>query len=440
MSARRNGWPRLRWWHGLLALAVLFLLGGLAWPWSASAYYVERAGRALASGRAGPQVERQLDRALRWDPHNAQAYRLRAQLYERQGKRIAATEALAGYVALRPANPQGLWALATACEELSALELAGVAGQPCGRDDEGRQAVLARLWQSAGYSAATLAEGGEELLRDGKLEEAEVFYRRALVLNPEEPSAWYGLGEVREARGQREAALEAYGRAAAAGTDDRVAARGHYRRGQILAASGQWVGAAAELALAVVLMPKQGEYRVEYGWTLYRAGEPVAVAIAQLKIAAGLNPSNPWPHVYLARIAFAEQDCDAMLAQAEDAVAAQPGQAAGWLLQGQALDRLGRLAEAEVALHRALELAPENAATHDALGHVLAQEGDLAAAVAAYERAVTLVPQNTAYLLRLANTYRANGQTDQARETYRRVLELEPGNPTATRALEGMAP
>jgi tetratricopeptide (TPR) repeat protein len=433
-------WPRLRWWHGLLAFAVLSLLVWLAWPWSASAYYVERAGRALASGTAGSQVERQLDQALHWDPHNAQAYRLRAQLYEQQGRHIAATEALAGYVTLRPANPQGLWALATACEELSISELARVAGQPCGRDDEGRKGALARLWRSAGYSAATLAQGGDELLRDSKLQEAEVFYQRALVLNPEEPAAWYGLGEVRDAHGQREAALEAYGRAAAAGTDAGVAARAHYRRGQILAAAGQWQEAAAELAQAVALMPEQGAYHVDYGWYVYRAGEPVAEAVAQLEIAARLNPSNPWPHVYLARIAFAEQDYDAMLAHAEDAVAAQPGQAPGWLLQGQALDRLGRLAEAEVALHRARELAPENAAAHDALGHVLAQKGDLAAAVAAYERAVTLAPQNTAYLLRLANTYRANGQADQARQTYRRVLELEPGNPAAMQALKALAP
>jgi protein O-GlcNAc transferase len=440
MSARRNGWPRLRWWHGLLALAVLSLLGGLAWPWSASAYYVERAGRALASGRAGPQVERQLDRALRWDPHNAQAYRLRARFYEQQGQHIAATEALAAYVALRPANPRGLWALATACEELSALELAGVAGQPCGRDDEGRQVVLARLWRSAGYSAATLAEGGDELLQDGKLQEAEVFYQRALVLNPEEPFAWYGLGEVREARGQWEAALEAYGRATAAGTNASVAARGHYRRGQILAAAGRWKEAAAELAQAVALMPKQGAYHLDYGWYVYRAGEPTATAVAELEAAAGLMPHNPAPYLRLASIAFAEQDYETMLAYAQEAIEVQPKQAWGWLFQGQALDRLGRLGEAEGALRRTLELAPGEAAAHDALGHVLTQKGDLAAAVAAYERAVTLAPQNTAYLLRLANTYRANGQTDQVRETYRRVLELDPGNPDATQALEGMAP
>ncbi len=440
MNTSRDDAHRLRWWHLLLALAGLSLLVGLAWPWAASAYNVERAGRGLALGTVDPRVERQLDQALRWDPRNAQAYRLRAQLYQRQGQASAAAGALGNYVALRPADPVGLWALAVACEELPTQELAEVSGQPCGSDDDSRQVVLAWLWQAAGYTAVSLAEAGDDLRRDGKLKEAQQFYQRALMLSPEEPAAWYGLGAIREAAGQREAALEAYEQAAAAGADISMTARAHHRRGQILADARQWDAAAAALAQAVALMPGQGAYHLDYGWYLYMGGAPIDTAVGELEVAASLMPNNPSPHLRLARIAFAQQEYEAMLAHAEASVAVQPGQAWGWLYQGQALDSLRRLAEAEAALRQALELAPENAAAHDALGHVLAQTGDLAAAIAACERAVALAPENVDYHLRLANNYRANGQADRAREAYRRVLALDPGNSVATQALEGMTP
>lgn len=146
MNARQRGRHGIRWWRGLLVLVGVALLVWLAWPWAASAYSVERAGRWLAADRAGPAVERQLDRALRWDPYNAQAYRLRAQLYKGQGQHIAAVEALAGYVALRPADPLGHWALATACEGLATSDLVWGDGQPCGYDEDSRRAALVRLW------------------------------------------------------------------------------------------------------------------------------------------------------------------------------------------------------------------------------------------------------------------------------------------------------
>jgi tetratricopeptide (TPR) repeat protein len=430
----------MHWWRGLLVLAGVALGVWLAWPWAASAYSVERAGRWLAADGAGPAVERQLDRALRWDPHNAQVYRLRAQLYEQQGKPIAAVEALAGYVALRPADPLGRWALATACAGLKTTDLARVAGQPCGHDDESRQAALAGLLRAAGYSAASLADAGNELRQDGNLAEAEVFYRRAVLLDSGAAAAWYGLGQVREARGQREAALEAYGRATAAAGQGTLVARAHYRRGQMLANVGRWDEAAAELARAVDLVPGQGEYHYEYGWYLYKAGQSEDVVIAELETAARLMPRSPWPHVRLAGVALAEQDYTGMLARARDAVRVKSDEATGWLLQGQALARIGRLEEAKTSLYHAAELAPGEAAIYAELAYTFREGGDLEATIEAYKQAVKLEPDSVDYQLRLADTYRANGQAPEARDTYRRVLELDPGNPVATQALEGIVP
>jgi tetratricopeptide (TPR) repeat protein len=164
------------------------------------------------------------------------------------------------------------------------------------------------------------------------------------------------------------------------------------------------------------------------------------VVIAELEMAARLMPRSPWPHVRLAGVALARQDYDGMLAHAQEAVGIKPDQAMGWLLQGQALARLGRLKEAEASVSRAIELAPDQAAGYAELAYARREGGDLKAAIEAYEQAVALEPDSVDYQLRLAHAYRANGQVPDARDAYRRVLELDPGNPVATQALQGIAP
>ncbi|GEM_PF-2157304 len=436
---RRHG----RRWRGYLAVGLILLaLGLFLFPWTASACFVEQAGRHLdLNSPAGDQAAGQaLQRALRLFPGNAQAYRLLAVLHERQGDRPAMAEALARYLALRPRNPLGHWQLASACERVSASELKGIAGQPCGDDEAGRQAALVRLWRGAGQSAASFVQAGDRQQRDRNWAEAEVFYRRALTLDPQAATAWYGLGELYRAQGEAERALEAYSQAVALTSDSRLAASAHARRGRLLAEAGRWAEAGAALAQAVALVPDEGQYHLDYGWYLFKAGGHNQEAEAELRRAADLLPGNPWPYLRLADLAYAREDYAAMLDLAQHAVRLQPGQFWAWFSQGRALRRLNRLDEAGQALRHAIELAADQPGPHAELGGIFRQQGRLDEAIAEYEQAVALAPQNVAYRLGLAAAYRADGQTAQAIETYRRVLELDPENSVALQALRDLEP
>jgi hypothetical protein len=68
-----------------------------------------------------------------------------------------------------------------------------------------------------GYIAKTLAQiaeaRGDQPARQEYLEEAERFYSHALQLDPREPGAWNGLGNVRAMLGDHDAAIESYERA-----------------------------------------------------------------------------------------------------------------------------------------------------------------------------------------------------------------------------------
>lgn len=432
---------RSRCWLGylLVAIVALTLLVGLLFPWGISAYYVELAGRKLDADEPTDVMhhaaKRQLGQALLWHPENAQAYRLLAWLYEQQSDWAAAAEAWAEYAALRPRDPQGFWELAVACERLRGSELLLVSGRPCGVDEEGRQAVLSWLWGQAGQSAGSFVRAGDNLYKNKDWSQAIAYYRRAVVLEPESAAAWYGLGEVYRMRNDTGAALEAYALVVAFGPDVPWAASAHSRRGKVLAGAQRWVEASEELAQAVSLMPDEGQYHLDYGWYLGKAGE-YQKARVELTSAITLLPDNAWPHVRLAELDFAEKDYAGMLTHAQLAIGVDPELFWGWLFQSRALRYLNRLVEAEAAARRAVELVPDKGGPYAELGHALRRQNRLNEAIKEYKRAITLVPDNAWYHLYLGNAYRADGQVEQAIEEYRRTVELDPGNSAARQALE----
>lgn len=429
-----------RWLGYLLAVIVtLTLLVGLFFPWGASAYYVELAGRKLdtdePTGAMYRAVERQLRQALLWHPENAQAYRLLARLYEQQADWMAVAEAWAEYVALRPTDPQGFWELAMACERLDVSELTLVSSRPCGVDEEGRQAVLSWLWGQAGQSAGSFVRAGDNLYKSKNWSQAIAYYRRALVLEPESAAAWYGLGEVYRMRGETEAALEAYARAVALGPDVPWAASAHSRRGKILADAQRWVEASGELAQAVDLVPGEGQYRLDYGWYLGKAGEHQKARV-ELTSAVALLPDNPWPYLRLAELDFVEKDYAGMLTHTHLAIRVNPELFQGWVLQSRALRYLNRLVEAEAAARRAVELAPDKGGPYAELGHALGRQNHLDEAIKEYKQAIALAPDNAWYHLYLGNAYQTEGQIELAKEEYQLALELDPDNSAVRRALE----
>lgn len=129
-------WLRNGWFFWLFVA----LLAALAFPHLVSAYHLEAGGRAL--DQIGESVNQQsgeltnsrletailhLQKALKWEPDNAQAYRLMGRLYRGQGDDVAAAEALTRYTELRPDNPLGHMELAQTYEAIEAEMQAMVA-------------------------------------------------------------------------------------------------------------------------------------------------------------------------------------------------------------------------------------------------------------------------------------------------------------------------
>ncbi len=120
----------------------------------------------------------------------------------------------------------------------------------------------------------------------------------------------------------------------------------------------------------------------------------------------------------LGRIADAE-------AALRKAVALQPDFAQGHLNLGQALELQGKYAEAETSFGRAVALKPELADGHDALGRLCQLRGDMQAAIAHHQRAIQLQPSRLSTYLSLGRALHQMGGLDAAAENIEHALGLD---------------
>jgi len=114
----------VRWlcWIAFIAASLLILV--LVTPYLVSAYHLEAGGRALDNPELLaynplPALEH-LQKAIEWQPDNAQAYRLLAKVHRAQGDLLAAIETLTRYTELRPDNPLAHIELAEVYEAIEA--------------------------------------------------------------------------------------------------------------------------------------------------------------------------------------------------------------------------------------------------------------------------------------------------------------------------------
>ncbi|MDJ1170142.1 tetratricopeptide repeat protein [Roseofilum sp. BLCC_M154] len=104
----------------------------------------------------------------------------------------------------------------------------------------------------------------------------------------------------------------------------------------------------------------------------------------------------------------------------------QPDNAIAYYNLGIALKNQGKLMEAVESYRRALELNPQYAIAYNNLGIVLYDQGKLMEAVESYRQALELNPQLAIAYLNLGNVLRDQGKLMEAVQSYNRAIELNP--------------
>ena len=200
---------------------------------------------------------------------------------------------------------------------------------------------------------------GYEYSRQGRLDEAEEAYERAIAVKPDFDLGHFNLARLHGKQGRAERAIEMYRR-------------------------------------AIELRPDYDDAYFNLGIELGRLGRH-AEAIRALEAAIEARPDFPEAHynlgIALARLGRLEEATEAM----DSALAGRPDYPEARLSLGAVLRRLGRPADAVAQLRTVLASDPGHAEAHYEMGRALADLGDPEGAAEAYSAAGQLLGQRQRY-------------------------------------------
>jgi tetratricopeptide (TPR) repeat protein/cell division protein FtsB len=170
--------------------------------------------------------------------------------------------------------------------------------------------------------------------------------------------------------------------------------------------------------------------------SLPRGCEPQAIAL--LERASEAYPADFWIHYQLGRMNHDLKRLEAEVRHYTAARALRPQNSVIWVNHGFALSAQGKLDEAIVCFHQAIELDSKNWMAYLNLGSVLGDQGKLDEAVVWHRKAIALAPKGDA-LVDLVNTSVAavlnenlggdlaqQGKLDEAIAYLHKAIELDP--------------
>lgn len=290
----------------------------------------------------------------------------------------------------------------------------------------------------------------------------------ALRCDPDNGGVWLQQGLLLRGQGDHAGARAAFERAVALRP---ASALPRMELGDQLRIDGDLAAAVEHYAAAVSLPDRPASLFHRLGLTLEGLGL-LEDAIAAYDCSVELQPE----HSYGSKLN--RGNCCAGLQRWEEALASYalataelPEQALAWIGRGQALGQLGRAAEAEEALRRAIALdaatatpwrelvslhfgdaaqavtlcdealarEPDHAVTWSTKGSALNNLGRFAEAHACYERAIALDPNSWHAHYCQACTYALQGDREAALAAAARTVALEPAHKATLRAEADLA-
>jgi tetratricopeptide (TPR) repeat protein len=215
---------------------------------------------------------------------------------------------------------------------------------------------------------------------------AASLYRRALDLDPKDIAAARGLGRAMSELSDKSAARIAFGRAIEI---DPSSADARNDLGVFLFRSDELDRAVEELIEAVRLDGSRPVYHENLG-RAYRKKGMSKESERELADAARLAPNDASVWTALGQVRAAQNELDEAATAFSTALSLDPLSEEAATALGSALASAGKLSEAEIALERAIEANTKSPALWNNLGVARARRGDYAGAVEAFQKALAL--------------------------------------------------
>ncbi len=268
----------------------------------------------------------------------------------------------------------------------------------------------------------------------GRLDDAELVYRKTLSVQPNNPDALHLLGVIYFQKGDLESSQRLISKAIEENPSN---PNFHNNLGNTLRESGQKVQAELSYRVALDLDPGNADAHANLAIVLRdlkRRDE--AIEFCQKSIE--LNPKIPQPYNTLGNLFCEVMEWEKAEKAYKKALEIQPFPEAFNNL-GNVLKDLGRLDEAVFSYQNAVSLNPGYAEAFNNLGNVLKLLNQLEEAKEAYDKAVEIWPEFSEAHYNLGILFKELGHWAAAEKEYRLATELDPSNHSAKHMLSALS-
>ncbi|MCT7975657.1 tetratricopeptide repeat protein [Laspinema olomoucense] len=404
-------------------------------PNSAASY--KNLGTALQRKGKIKEAQQSYLKAIKINPNFAAAYANLGSLYGQQGQWEAA---IASYQRAININPKFAGAYRNLAKVWTQLKKPAEAAD-CW--------YLAWSLEPEKFSAVECVNLGNALVQQREMTRAIACYRYALELNPNLVGVYHNLEEALKRQGKvEEAAI--YGRKAvelgmnsgefrqdASPRNGRKTGRDAWGEdaealvhlGEYYYQKGQFVEAIAACEKAVSVQPNLA--------VAYKILGNARLALRQLEAAQqcylkALEIQPDFAEVYgnLGTVLAQQQNWEKAILAYQKALELQPTFAGAYRNLAKVLERVGKAQEAAICRYRALSLEPLEMTAEDCvkLGNSLIIQGKSEEAIACYQRAVELNPQLSPAYHNLGEIFSNQQQWEAAVTAYRQAIEVKAEN------------
>jgi predicted O-linked N-acetylglucosamine transferase (SPINDLY family) len=285
------------------------------------------------------------------------------------------------------------------------------------------EAVCRHVLSQAPSDSEALLNLGVVLQMQERHEEAIATYNRAIGVEPNLPRAFCNRGNALLALGRKEEALASLNQAIGLDPDYAWA---FVNRALTFRDLGRRDEALADAGRATALAPDLAEAHYVEGNVLLDMKKPQE-AVACYDRALALRPGHAKTLTNQALALHALRREEAALSSADEAVLCDPGFGEAHAARGDALFPLGRAQEAIAAYSRALSLQPDNVPALISRGTVLLCLGRLEDALADHNRAIAVKPDFAFAYFSRSWVFYALDRKEEAWADTEKALLLEPG-------------
>lgn len=282
------------------------------------------------------------------------------------------------------------------------------------------------LLQSTQPSSEAYAYAADALMLQGKLDQAEAFYRRAADLNPKDPRNHTALAMAQISKGQMEAGFAALRSIAdndGSSVADQALIAAHLNKGQYDAALRAIDSFAAK-------SPKSATPDYLRGIAHRGAGNLKAARTA-MESALKVDPAYYPAAAALVSLDVEAKDLKAALSRIEQFLAG--GNRQHLQAQMAAISLRAELGasqkELEDSLNGLVRSNPQDTPPRIALVELHIKNNDLRSALSAAQNALAALPDNPEILMILGRVQGLNGDINQAMGSYGRLATLQPSSP-----------